>query len=123
MTNTQATLDRMRQLKLGGMATQWETLLRLPVHQWPPTDHLLASLLEAEHEYRQERKTRRAITQARFRYQASIEEVIYTPDRQLDKSALLRLADLSFVRRGENIMITCGPAIFDWRLFLGKFGV
>lgn len=112
--NNQATLDRMRQLKLQGMATHWETLLRLPVNQWPPTDHLLAMLLDAEHEYRQERKTRTAITQARFRYQASLEEVIYTPDRQLDKSMLLRLGDLSFIRRGENILITgatgCGKS-------------
>lgn len=112
--NTQATLDRFRQLKLMGMAVHWETLMRLPVHQWPATDHLLANLLDAEYEHRQDRKTRTAITQARFRYQATFEEIIYRPERQLDKNLLLRLADMTFVRRGENVLITgatgCGKS-------------
>lgn len=112
--NTQATLERFRQLKLLGMALHWETLIRLPAHQWPQTEQLVANLLDAEHEHRQDRKTRIAITQARFRYQAALEEIIYTPERQLDKSLLLRLADLSFVRRGENVLITgatgCGKS-------------
>jgi DNA replication protein DnaC len=112
--NQQATLDRLNALKLPGMATLWQTLLQLPAHQWPATDQLVAQLLEAEWEYRQHRRTQTAIREARFRYEASLEEIIYTPQRQLDKNLVLRLADLSFVLRGENLLMTgatgCGKS-------------
>ncbi len=112
--NNQATLDRLNALKLTGMATLWQTLTGLPVHQWPPQEELLARLLDAEWEYRHHRRTQLAVQQARFRYRASLEEIRYTPERQLDKSLILRLADLSFVQRGENLLLTgatgCGKS-------------
>lgn len=65
-------------------------------------------------QYRHHRRTQLAVQQARFRYQASLEEVRYTPERQLDKSLILRVADLSFVQRGENLLLTgatgCGKS-------------
>ena len=68
--NNQATLERLRTLKLIGMFEAFEALLRLPLHQQPPADQLLAQLTEAEAEYRQHRRTQMAIRAARFRYQA-----------------------------------------------------
>ncbi len=112
--NPQATLDRLHALKLTGMATHWQTLQQLPAHQWPATEQLVAQLLEAEWEYRQHRRTQTAIREAHFRYEASLEEVRYDPQRQLDKSLVLRLADLAFVQRGENLLLTgatgCGKS-------------
>ena len=46
--------------------------------------------------------------QARFRYQASVEEIDFQATRNLNKNKLLRLADCSFIERAENILIT-GP--------------
>lgn len=106
--NNQATLDRLRDLKLVGMYQAFEMLLRLPVHQQPPADHLLAQLTEAEYEYRQHRRTQTAIRAARFRYQASLEELQYGPGRNLDKTLVLRLADCRFIDRAENILLTGG---------------
>lgn len=112
--NHQATLDRLNALKLSGMANHWKTLLQLPAHQWPTTDQLLAQLLDAEWEHRQHRRTQVAIQQARFRYRASLEEIRYSSERQLDKNLILRLADLSFIQRGENLLLTgatgCGKS-------------
>jgi DNA replication protein DnaC len=104
--NNQATLDRLRELKLTGMFQAFEALLQLPVHQQPPADELLAQLTDAEHEYRQQRKTQMAIRAARFRYTASLEELHYTDGRNLDKTAILRLADCRFIDRSENIFLT-----------------
>jgi len=46
------------------------------------------------------------IKNARFRYKASIEKVIYSEQRNLDQNKLLRLAQGDFINNGENIMIT-----------------
>lgn len=112
--NNQATLDRLRDLKLTGMFQAFEALLQLPVHQQPPADELLAQLTDAEHEYRQQRKTQMAIRAARFRYSASLEELHYGDGRNLDKTAILRLADCRFIDRSENIFLTgatgCGKS-------------
>jgi DNA replication protein DnaC len=60
------------------------------------------------------RKTLACIRSARFRYQAIIEEIQYLPQRGLDKNLLSRLADTSFIKRGENVFITgatgCGKS-------------
>lgn len=112
--NNQATLDRLRELKLTGMFQAFEALLQLPIHQQPPADELLAQLTDAEHEYRQQRKTQMAIRAARFRYAASLEELHYGDGRNLDKTAILRLADCRFIDRSENIFLTgatgCGKS-------------
>jgi DNA replication protein DnaC len=67
---------------------------------------MLAELKEAEHLHRWQRKTELSIKNAHFRYQASIEEVDYQPEQNLDKSLVLRLADMSFISRHENVLIT-----------------
>ena len=112
--NNQATLDRLRELKLTGMFQAFEALLQLPIHQQPAADELLAQLTDAEHEYRQQRKTQMAIRAARFRYSASLEELHYGDGRNLDKTAILRLADCRFIDRSENIFLTgatgCGKS-------------
>lgn len=112
--NNQATLERLRELKLTGMYQAFAALLQLPVHQQPPADELLAQLTDAEHEYRQQRKTQMAIRVARFRYSASLEELHYSPNRNLDKTTILRLADCGFIDRAENIFLTgatgCGKS-------------
>lgn len=96
--NNQATLDRLRDLKLTGMFQAFEALLQLSIHQQPPADELLVQLTDAEHEYRQQRKTQwgrpRGDHSGRsLRYAASLEELHYGDGRNLDKTAILRLAD------------------------------
>jgi DNA replication protein DnaC len=112
--NNQATLDQMRQLSLTGMAQAFETVITLPLDKQMTTDQLVAHLIHAEHEHRQHRKMQSSIKQAKFRYQAAIEEIEYLPERNLDKNMMLRLADTSFIERCENVLITgatgCGKS-------------
>ena len=60
------------------------------------------------------RRTQMAIRAARFRYQASLEELHYEPSRNLDKTIVMRLADCRFIDRAENIFLTgstgCGKS-------------
>ena len=107
-------LSAMRKLGLWGMAQHFESLIRLPLDQHPTADQVVAQLMESEQAHRQHRKTQRSVREARFRYQAAVEEIAYLPTRNLDKNQVLRLADLSFIERGENILITgatgCGKS-------------
>lgn len=96
------------------MAQCFETMIRLPLDQHPTADQLVAQLTESEQAYRQHRRTVSALRQAHFRYQAALEEIDYLPGRNLDKNQVLRLGDLSFIQRSENILITgatgCGKS-------------
>ena len=63
-------------------------------------------MTEAEWDDRQNRKITRAIKNARFRYKASVENIIYEQERNIDQNKLLRLFDCSFIEEGESLMIT-----------------
>lgn len=112
--NNSTTLQLMRTLKLTGMADHFEASQKLPLHQQPTFDILIAQLLDAESMYRNHRKTQTAIHNAKFRYQANLNDVICDTHRNLNKETINKLADASFVDRGENILITgatgCGKS-------------
>ena len=108
------TLQSMRNLRLTGMADRYEAIFTMPSHQRPQSDVLLAQFLEAEDLYRNHRKGTLAIKNAKFRYQASVQELSFVSSRNLDKDAIIGLSDCSFIDRGENILITgaagCGKS-------------
>lgn len=102
--NQNATIEKMQQMKLLGMKRAYEASFETNNNM--TNDEFLAWLTEAEFTDRINRKTQRLLKSAKFRYQASLEEISYEPSRQMDKNLLQRLADCSFIDRGENIIIT-----------------
>jgi len=101
-------LNKMSQMKFYGMHQAYQTLLDSNQHHSLTNDEVVSMLIQAEWEDRENRKVNRYLRTARFRYQASIEEVNFTASRGLDKTQLLRLADCSFIQKKQNILIT-GP--------------
>jgi len=69
-------------------------------------DEYLARLVDAEWDYRQNRKINNLKRSARFRQQAHPLNIDYTIDRQLDKGVMQRLLRLDFIKRAENIIFT-----------------
>jgi DNA replication protein DnaC len=108
------TLQTMRALRLTGMADRYEAIYGLAPHQRPQTDILIAQLLEAEDLYRNHRRNTLAVKNAKFRYQANIQDINFTQNRNLNKETITALSDCAFIDRGENIIITgatgCGKA-------------
>ena len=104
--NTDQTLTQMRNLRLSGMALAYQTILQMPLHEQPTSDLLIAQLIEAELLERNHCKMISNIKAAKFRYQAAIEDVEFIPQRNLDKNVILSLANTSFIKRGENVLIT-----------------
>jgi DNA replication protein DnaC len=103
MMNTQ-TIDKMSQMRLSGMKDAYETILQ--THQDLTFEEVVTMVVDAEWEWRHNRKMNRYIKQAGFRYQASIEEIDFQASRNLNKNILIRLADCSYIERAENILIT-----------------
>jgi DNA replication protein DnaC len=104
--NNNATLEKLKQLKLHGMAAAFQTAVETRSHQDMTADDLVSYIVEAEYNDRNNRRISRSIESAHFRYSASIEEIDFHSQRNLDKNNLLRLADLSFINNRENIIIT-----------------
>lgn len=104
----------MRSLRLIGMADRYNAIMETPIHQRPDAVVILAQLVEAEELYRNNRRMLSAIKNARFRYQTSLNDVIYSDQRNITREIITSLADCSFVDRGENIIITgatgCGKS-------------
>ena len=112
--NNNATLEQLKELKLQGMATAYESIINLPVNKQPAAHKLMAQLTEKEVLYRSEKRTQMYLRFSKLRYAASIEEVICSADRNLTTEQLSMLADCSWIRRAENILITgatgCGKS-------------
>ena len=101
-------LNKMSNMKFYGMQQVYKTLLDTNQHHSLTNDEIVSMLVQAEWEDRENRKINRYIKTARFRYGADVEDVDFTHKRGLDKTQLLRLADGSFIRKNENLLIT-GP--------------
>ena len=107
MTN-EATIEKMHKMKLSGMSHAFRSTMETNFAAGFTPDEMVACLVDAEWEERQNRRLSRILKNANFRYQASLEQINTTPQRNLDKNLLLRLADCQWIKKGENILIT-GP--------------
>lgn len=112
--NVQATITQLEKLRLAGMAGVYKAMSGLPVHERPDLDQFMAQLAESEQQQRQDKKTIMYLKTSKLRYQASLEEVNCSTERNLGKQTLLSLADCSFIKRAENLLITgktgCGKS-------------
>lgn len=104
--NNQHTIEKMKQMRLGGMAQMHHTNTTNNLNQDYTIDQYVAMLVDQEWEVRQNRKMASLIKNARFRFPATIRDVDYSVGRQLDKNAFERLATLDFVHKRENLIIT-----------------
>lgn len=102
----EVTLEKMKQMKFYGMYYAFKTALESNQLDGYTTDEFVSFLINNEHDARQTRKINRHITNAKFRYKADLESMVYDPGRNLDKNKIMRLAECSFIREGENIIIT-----------------
>jgi DNA replication protein DnaC len=108
---TQETLDKLKKLRLLGMARAYETSLENDKTLALSSDELVGMLIEAEWDDRLNRNIERRLRYARFRYQSCMENIDYQSERNLDRNQLMRLAECNFIRKHENIIITGSTGI------------
>jgi DNA replication protein DnaC len=108
---TQETLEKIKKLKLSGMARAYQTNLENNKLAQLSADELITMLVEAEWDDRLNRNIERRLRNARFRYQSSIENIDYEADRNLDRNQMMRFAECTYIGKQENILITGSTGI------------
>jgi len=104
--NRQFTLDRLHELKLMGMERVYRSLAGLQPDEQPSTDELMARLAEAEHLDRMQRRMQTLTRQSKLRYDATLEQVYCSKERNFSRDQQLSLADGSFILQATNVLIT-----------------
>jgi DNA replication protein DnaC len=105
------TLDKMRKMKFYGTLRAFKMNLEAGKTEQYTADQMAEHLLDAEWDERHNRSIGRQITNARFRYKASVEQIIYDNDRSIDQNQIRRFAECEFINRKENILITGSTGI------------
>ena len=104
-------LQKMKQMKLHGMALAFKTSMEQESLAQLTTDQMIGFLVDAEWDDRNNRRIDRRIRNARFRYKANVEQIDFEIDRNLDKNLLNRFAECSYIDKHENILITGSTGI------------
>lgn len=99
------TLQQMKNLRLYGMHRAFTTTLEASSIAYT-NDELVAYLLQAEWDDKHNRKIERLTKSAKFRYKASVEEIIFDPSRSLDKNQFMRFISCDFIKNKENMLLT-----------------
>jgi DNA replication protein DnaC len=104
-------LQKMKQMKLHGMAGAFKTSLEDGGKVPMTADEMISFLVESEWDDRNNRRIERRIRTARFRYKANVEQIDFKIDRNLDRNLMNRFAECSFIEKNENILITGSTGI------------
>ena len=101
------TLEKLRTLRLTGMADAFQEQLTTPL---PDLDFesRLGLLIEREWYLRENRRLKRRLQQAKFKQAACMEDINFKHSRGLEKSTVLELARGQWIHQHLNLLIT-GP--------------
>lgn len=105
------TLEKMRKMNFFGMYRAFKTNLESGKQETYTPDEIIAHLIEAEWDDRQNRAIERSVKNARFRYKAAVEDVLYHAERNIEKNQIMRFMECSFINKHENIFITGSTGI------------
>lgn len=104
--NNNQTIEKLKQMRLVAMAEMHLQHVKNNQFNKVTPDEYLALLTDHEWEDRQGKKTSRLLAQASFRQKATIADISYSENRNLDKNMFNRLSMLDFMKKNENIIIT-----------------
>ncbi len=106
--------SQMNSLRLQGMAQSWKILSETRRTHELSLREGLELLLQAEEQDRAQKRFERLIKNAHFRYQASLQELVFNAARGLDKSLINELTMGKYIENGESILMSgasgCGKS-------------
>lgn len=105
---THPLFEQLKTLRCQGMLEAYQEQLNTPDIHRLSFDERLALLIEREYLVRENRKLTNRLRQAKLKEDACMEDVDYSPDRNLSKTVITRLAECSWISKKENVLLT-GP--------------
>ena len=102
------TAERLRHLRLWGMANAFLAQLGQPDVQSLSFEERFGLLVDQEATYRDDRRLKRLLKEAKLRQQACLEDVDFSMGRGLDRPLLRSLGTGLWIRQRQNVLIT-GP--------------
>ena len=103
---TQDTLRKMNELKLFGMAHAFTQQMESTHAVHLSFEERVGLLIDHEVAFRDDRRLRRLLTNAKLREAACLEDVDYETRRGLDRSVMASLALCNWIRHGVNVIVT-----------------
>jgi DNA replication protein DnaC len=101
------TIEKLRAMRLDGMAESWLTQQQDTGMTKLAFDERFALLVDAEWMHRENKRLSRALKEAKLKLaQASVEDIDYSARRELDKSVVRQLASCKWVHEHQAILIT-----------------
>jgi DNA replication protein DnaC len=104
----QQTLDKLYQMKLGGIADSVREQIANPTAGSLSFEDRLALAVDRQWDLKENRALARRLCVARLKQQAAIEDIDFRTHRGLDKGVLLSIGECNFIGSHSNIIIT-GP--------------
>lgn len=104
--NQTATMQKLEEMRLKGFSRVYREMQESGMNKDFTIDEVIAHLVQAEWDDRYNRRLERLIKNAKFRYQASMEQVDYIEKRNLDKTQMLRLSTCEWIKRKQSIIIS-----------------
>lgn len=116
--NQTATMQKLEEMRLRGFSRVYREMQESGMNKDFTIDEVIAHLVQAEWDERYNRRLERLIKNAKFRYQASMEQVDYIEKRNLDKAQMLRLSSCEWIKRKQSIIISGSTGL--GKSFLGS---
>lgn len=108
MSNTSHIKNQMQDLKLSGMLLSLESSLAEATQEGLSHTDLLAQLLQAESDWRQERLITSRIKGAKLKEKPTLEDFDFTAKRSITKTQIKELFNLGWLKAGRPMLII-GP--------------
>jgi DNA replication protein DnaC len=102
----QPTIERLRELRLLGMATALEEQTMMPDVRSLSFEDRFGLLVEREYTNREDRRLTRLLQLARLHLPATPEDIEFRRPRGLDKSLILRLVSCAWVEAHEVVLMS-----------------
>jgi DNA replication protein DnaC len=104
---TEPTVERLRLMHLAAMADAYLNQAQTPKIGSLGFDERFGMIVDAEHLFRENRKLTRRLKEAKLRIsQACLEDIDYTPKRDLDKALMRQLATCRWIEEHHNVLVT-----------------
>jgi DNA replication protein DnaC len=104
---TEPTIEKLRAMRLDVLAAAWSEQQKNPEIQKLSFDERLGLLIDAEWMHRENKRLGRALKEAKLRNgNACIEDLDYSPRRELEKAMIRQLASCRWIEEHQTIVIS-----------------